>query len=141
MNINQPTQPLLHKVMIVDDSNIDLLVAQMSIIKYGFAKEVVTKQSARSGLDYLLSVCETPELLPQLIFLDINMPELNGFDFLDEFEKLPPTIHQYCNIMMLSTSLEESDHIRATSNRFVSKFLNKPLDRIKIDNPTHPKRP
>lgn len=125
---------LLKRVLVVDDSKMDLMIAQISMKKYGFAEHVELKISARAALDYLLSLEQTPELLPQLIFLDINMPELSGFDFLDEYAKLPAIIQQKCIIMMLSTSLAKEDHERANSNKFVCKFLNKPLDREKIEH-------
>lgn len=126
-------KPLLKRVLVVDDSKMDLMIAQVSMKKYAFADQVELKISVRSALDYLLSLQETPELLPQLIFLDINMPELSGFDFLDEYAKLPVVIQKNCIIMMLSTSLAKEDHERANSNKFVCKFLNKPLDRSKLD--------
>ena len=125
---------LLQRVLVVDDSKMDLMIAQISMKKYAFADQVELKISARAALDYLLSLQATPDLLPQLIFLDINMPELSGFDFLDEYAKLPAVIQKNCIIMMLSTSLAKEDHERANSNKFVCKFLNKPLDRSKLDH-------
>jgi CheY-like chemotaxis protein len=121
------------KVLVIDDTDMDLIVAQMAMKKYLFAEEIVIKKSALSGLDYLELFNENPEELPQLIFLDINMPELSGFDFLERYEKLPDTIKRNCIIMMLSTSLVDEDHKKAAENKFVSRFLNKPLDKNKLE--------
>jgi CheY-like chemotaxis protein len=66
--------------------------------------------------------------LPDLIFLDIMMPIMDGFGFLDEFAKLPDDITQKCKIVMLSTSESFKDLNKANKNRFVYKFLNKPLN-------------
>lgn len=121
------------KVLVIDDTEMDLKIAQMAMNKYSFADEIVLKKSAIGGLEYLESFVSTPENLPQLIFLDINMPELSGFDFLERYEKLPEIIQRNCIIMMLSTSLVEEDHKRALDNKFVSKFLNKPIDKVKLE--------
>ncbi|HTJ12303.1 MAG TPA: response regulator [Dinghuibacter sp.] len=67
-----------------------------------------------------------------LIFLDINMPGMSGFDFLDEYRHLPENIRKKCIIMMLTTSMDSEDKKRAEGNQFVAKFLNKPLDREKL---------
>ena len=132
--MSQESAPFYKKVLVIDDTEMDLIVAQMSMKKYSFAQEVVLKRSAMSGLDYLESFKDNPEELPQLIFLDINMPELSGFDFLDRYKNLPEVIRRNCIIMMLSTSLVEEDHEKAAANQFVSKFLNKPLDRAKLES-------
>lgn len=131
---NKTGLPFYKKVLVIDDTEMDLMVAKMAMRKYAFAEEVVVKKSAMSGLEYLETFQENPEDLPQLIFLDINMPELSGFDFLDRYEKLPELIKRNCIIMMLSTSLVEEDHKKASDNKFVSKFLNKPLDKLKLEN-------
>ena len=120
------------KVMVIDDNAIDRYIAEVSIIKYGFAKEVISKDSALSALDYLTSNAGTPENLPDIIFLDINMPEVNGFEFMEAFEKLPTTIHAICLVMMLSSSIDPADQKRVNGNKLVSQFLNKPLTRDKL---------
>jgi CheY-like chemotaxis protein len=121
------------KVMIIDDTYVDRYVAERNLKKYGFAEEVVTKESAKSALEYLASLVEVPEQLPQLIFLDIRMPDIDGFGFLEAYEKLPEAVKSNCLVMMLSTSLNPSDHERAKASQYVNRFLNKPLDKEKIE--------
>jgi CheY-like chemotaxis protein len=115
------------KVMVIDDNPVDRYVAEKIFKKYGFAEEIVAIDSAKEGLSYLLSLKDRPEQLPHLIFLDIMMPEMNGFEFLDEYEKLPEVIKEHCIILMLTTSIHEDDQYKADQNPYVHRFLNKPL--------------
>lgn len=126
------------KVMVVDDNEIDLYIAEMLMGTTGFAEKVICVSSAREALAYLKPLHADPEALPQFIFLDINMPEMTGFDFLNEYQHLPENIRKKCIIMMLTTSLDEDDRMQAERNQFVRKFLNKPLDRDKLAQLTMP---
>lgn len=112
--------------MVVDDNAIDRYIAQLSIEKIGFASEVVLNDSALSALDYLTLEANSDKL-PQLIFLDINMPEMNGFEFLDAYSCLPTLVQNGCTIIMLSSSLDPADLSKAGENKHVAKFVNKPL--------------
>ena len=125
--------PHYKKVMIIDDNQVDRYIAESYIKKYNFAGEIVLKDSAKSALEYLESLKNNPDDLPQLIFLDIRMPVLDGFGFLEEYESLPETIKVNCIIMMLSTSLDPEDHEKAKNNKYVNRFLNKPLNREKLE--------
>nr|WP_294938260.1 response regulator [uncultured Flavobacterium sp.] len=127
------TKPSFKKMLVIDDSATDRYIAKRMAEKTNFAEEIVLKESAIEALEYLLSLEDAPGLLPQFIFLDINMPEMNGYEFLDEYSKLPDTIRRNCIIMMITTSIHPDDLKRAESNPLVIRFLNKPLDKEKLE--------
>jgi CheY-like chemotaxis protein len=131
-------KPIYKKVMIVDDTEVDRFIATRNIKKHGFAEEVIAKESAKAALEYLNQCHDNPDNLPQLIFLDIRMPEMDGFDFLAHYERLPESVKKNCIIMMLSTSLNPDDHARAEQNQYVNQFVNKPLDKEKINTLINP---
>jgi len=113
--------------MIIDDNYIDRYIAQTTIKKAGFANDIISFDGALQAFQYLKEQKDNSEQLPDVIFLDINMPEFTGFDFLSWFNELVPVDQQKCRIVMLSSSLNEIDHNRAMSFKQVIRFLNKPL--------------
>ena len=117
---------MYHRVMVVDDNSTDRYIAELSIKKFGFANEVIVNDSAVSALDYLTLEANSDNL-PELIFLDINMPEMSGFEFLDAYDNLPAVVRNNCTVIMLSSSLDSTDVLRASQNKYVVKFVNKPL--------------
>ncbi len=92
-----------------------------------FGKNIVVKQTAPEALEYLNSIIHQPELLPEIIFLDIRMPIMDGFGFLDEFQKLPDSIKNFSKVILLSSTLDPEDNARATKYPEVIKMLLKPL--------------
>ena len=85
----------------------------------------MTYQEATEALE-ILKTSPASEW-PEVIFLDINMPEMDGFQFLDEYEKLPENQRMQMKVVLLSTSESFKDLNRANKNPYVRKFLNKPL--------------
>jgi CheY-like chemotaxis protein len=114
-------------VMLIDDNELDNFINQKLIENEKFADKIIVYQSAISALDYLKSKTTTPQELPNIIFLDIMMPIMDGFGFLAEFDKLNEGVKAKCRIVMLSTNESFGDLNRANQNKYVSKFLNKPL--------------
>lgn len=120
----------LYSVLLIDDSDIDNMVNKRVVEKSGFTSQVVVKSSALSAIDYLKEISsEDQELIPDLIFLDIRMPEIDGFGFLDLYKELSANVHQKATIVMLSSSIDSEDYQKAMSNPFVKDFFNKPLSK------------
>lgn len=117
-----PRYPL---TMIVDDNELDSFVLKNVLTANGFSTDTLLMPDARSALDYLKT--NTSEKLPRIIFLDIMMPGMDGFEFLEHFEKLPQDVRNKCRIILISTSESFKDLNRANKNRFVYRFLNKPI--------------
>lgn len=120
------------KVMVIDDSHFDRLIARKVIQLSRFAEEVITIDTALGGIDYLNSNMDNPEEIPEIIFLDIRMPMVDGFGFLKKFENRPKLLHEKCKIYMLSSSLDPEDIKRANKCKYVHGFISKPLSEEKL---------
>lgn len=127
-------------IMLIDDNKIDLFVNQKIIQKTGFNANIKTYISGNSALDFLKILndennCQKT-FRPHLIFLDINMPEMNGFQFLKEFDKLHNIKENNIKIYMLSSSTNSQDIENANSEKSCTGFLNKPLTVQNMNNIT-----
>lgn len=114
-------------VMLVDDNDTDNFISKRIIEITKFAQRVEIKNSGKSALQYLEQEQNNPENLPNLIFLDINMPIVDGFVFLFEFEMFPDTVKNKCKIVILSSSDNKRDIEKIVDNEYVIKFITKPL--------------
>jgi len=132
--MKNPEKPYkFNRVLLVDDNDIDNFINERMITTSHFSTGVVVKNSGEAALEYLRGLGEHTDQLPQVIFLDLNMPVMDGFAFLDEFEKLPSVVHDHCKIVVLSSSISPEDINRASTNPRVYKYVNKPLSERYLD--------
>jgi CheY-like chemotaxis protein len=110
--------------MLIDDNDVDLKINSKIITLSGLFDEILVYQSAEDGLSYLNKYMDE---LPDFILLDIQMPEMDGFDFLEVFKSYPRALKEKCAIAILSSTLDFGDIKKAEANPHVIKLLKKPL--------------
>ena len=115
----------LKEVLIIDDSDADLLYAEIILDKSGVAEQVMPFGTAIEALDFL----KRPEGHDaDVILLDINMPEMNGFEFLDRYELLHKSHRARAVVVMLTSSPDPQDQARAQTYSCVKGYVIKPID-------------
>jgi len=127
MTTTPPSGYRFSRVLLIDDNDIDNLINSRIITSHNFAALVDIKTTTESALDFLRTMTGESENLPSIIFLDLNMPVLDGFAFLEEFGKMNDTLKKNCKVVVLSSSISPDDINRASTNPYVIKYINKPL--------------
>ena len=115
----------LNCIMLIDDNKIDNFFHERVIKKADAAKTIVSVESGQEALDYLKKVNGNPR--PDLIFLDINMPGMNGWEFLEQYKQLDKSLQSGMVVVMLSTSQNPDDKEMAKTHGILSDFKTKPL--------------
>lgn len=117
----------LSRILIIDDSPFDRLIAQKVVSIAAIAEKCTVVDSALAALDYLKQHARCDENFPDVIFVDICMPAMDGFAFLDEFERLSAGFPKQCPIYILSSSVDPNDIRRSQKSECVSGFILKPF--------------
>jgi CheY-like chemotaxis protein len=115
----------LNSILLIDDDKNDNFYHEREILKAKPDLTVITKTSGMEALDYL----NGPAAKPELVFLDINMPIWDGWAFLLEFSRLDKKLQEAIMIMVLTSSRNPTDELRAKAWGFVSGFIIKPLSK------------
>ncbi len=118
----------LKNVLLIDDSESDNFYHARKIQKMGITDNIHMCFSGEEALEYLKSELDGIHPQPTLIFLDINMPGMNGWEFLEEYEKLELAQQGEIVLTMLSNSIDERDRVRAQEFKSVHGFYSKPLN-------------
>ncbi|MDB5022615.1 MAG: response regulator [Mucilaginibacter sp.] len=115
--------------LLIDDNYIDNFVTRRILESGNFADQVIVSQSATDAINSLRSGTVKPEV----IFLDIRMPVMGGFEFLQEYDKLEIEGKRAIKIFMLSSSLDPTDLKKSINNKYITQFVHKPLTQKTLD--------
>lgn len=122
---------LVDKVVLIDDSEIDLFIQRRFLEVFNFSRQLQTFASAKEALQWLNSLDSAN--MPQLIFLDLNMPDVDGFGFLLNFSQLPAAKRNGIRVVILTSSNSRTDLDRALAFENVVHFITKPLKQSDIE--------
>lgn len=118
------------KTYVIDDDRIGLYLTEQLLRAEGFAQSIRKFQTAEEALELLID--SAPEALPEVVFLDLNMPLINGWQFLEALEPYEAKIRDNCHIYILTSSLALTDLEKSRHYELVSGLIHKPLDRGEI---------
>ncbi|MCK0146150.1 response regulator [Arenibacter sp. F26102] len=120
----------INTTCIIDDDPIFVFGSKVLLKNNGFASNIIVFQNGKEALDMIVTMLESDEGLPEVIFLDLNMPIMDGWEFLDEFSKLSNV--QNIKVYILSSSIDSRDIEKAKQYGIVNDFIAKPLTDSKI---------
>jgi CheY-like chemotaxis protein len=120
------------RIFLVDDDPIFRLLTKKTITSTGINAEVIEFVNGQQAMEYIEQNMDKPAMLPDTIFLDLNMPVLDGWGFLREYEILLPFIRKTSKLYILSSSMSPIDVERAANIPFVKDYLVKPMTKQQI---------
>jgi len=125
---------MLETILFIDDDLITLMLCKMVISKASFSKEIATAKNGEDALKYFDTIKTTQSInKPQLIFLDLNMPVMNGWEFLDSFNTEKYSEFHETKIIILSSTIDPADLERSKKYPSVIEFLSKPISKEMLE--------
>lgn len=119
------------QVMLLDDNELDNFINEKIIEAGSFAEKVYVNSCGKSAMEFLNNLATlspvSDSIYPEVIFIDINMPMMDGFQFIDNLDKIPGDKIKDCKLVILSSSIYPEDKTKATNLSKNIIFLNKPL--------------
>ena len=124
----------LNLILLIDDDEPTNFLHKIIIEQHGCAQKIETVRSSMEALEFLKKRIDSSYPHPDLIFLDINMPMMDGWEFLEEYKKLQNDQKGRVVIVMLTTSLNPADKQKAEEFKEIDGFRNKPLTEEMLDD-------
>lgn len=128
-----------YHILLVDDDDVTNFLSREMLRLFMDSPKIDIAVNGQEAVDYLLERSGEPDRLPNLILLDINMPVMDGWDFLAEFDKIKQPGFEKINIVMFTSSVYYEDIDRARTYASVRNIYSKPLDEQKIREIIAPK--
>ncbi|QEC67821.1 response regulator [Panacibacter ginsenosidivorans] len=120
------------QVLLIDDDQVYLFAATKTIEATGLAGTVDVCTNGLDALEYLNRIISSSGKLPDVIFIDINMPVMDGWEFLEEYKTLSTRINDNIKIYILSSSVDKNDIMRSKEYNSVIEYVVKPVYKEKF---------
>lgn len=121
---------MIPNVMCIEDDTTTLMLFEFLFKDENFCQNFIPVENGQLAFDYFETYMKNKadqKIIPNLIFLDLNMPVMGGWEFLETMENIFPDLLTQLNIIVLSSSVNPKDQDLAKENKFVMDFLDKPL--------------
>ena len=118
---------MMKSILLIDDEDINLFILQNLLRLSRIKAEITFFNTSKKGIDYLQGLSEKGEKFPDLILLDIEMPVMNGWDFLEMYKQFDKDVTYDTKVIIFTTSIVEQDMAKAKSYEEVEDFVNKPM--------------
>ncbi len=122
---------MLDTILCVDDDPITLMLCKMVINKASFSNKIITAKNGEEALNYFKTINDNEK--PQLIFLDLNMPVMGGWEFLDCFSTADYSEYNTIKVIILSSTIDPEDLEKAKKYPMVIDFLSKPISKEMLE--------
>ncbi|WP_103865915.1 response regulator [Aquimarina sp. I32.4] len=123
-----------HILCLIDDDNIHQFIIKKIVKKLSPNQELLVFSNGEEGIDFMKSRIGKIEKLPDLILLDINMPVMDGWEFLEEFVTITPEIKKEIIIYILSSSDNPTDKEKAKKFELISGYIIKPINENQLES-------
>ena len=115
------------KIFLIDDDPLYHELAHLMIKENMLFDNFISYTKAELALEYLIKHKDNPESLPDLILLDLNMPEMDGWNFICLYEDLLPVLKKRINVFIVTSSIDQRDEVRSMAYPFIRGFYSKPI--------------
>jgi CheY-like chemotaxis protein len=129
---------MLDSILFIDDDPITLMLCKMVIKKASFSNEIATSKNGKEALQYFNTLKQLDssnefKKQPQLIFLDLNMPVMGGWEFLDRFSTSDYADYNKTKVIILSSTINPEDLEKSKKYPMVIDFLSKPISKEMLE--------
>ncbi len=125
---------IVKRVCLIDDDHIFVYGAKRLMREFNFFEDLAVFSNGQDALDHFEAQSDSPDTLPSVIFLDLNMPVMNGWEFLEAFLNLPGITTHGIAIYIMSSSVDPRDLEKIQSHPYIKDYILKPLTSEDLEN-------